>query len=155
MFGPALIFNLTLVAEEVRVQLIELLEVCLESDKFQFLSQMGAVCGALARSCTDNNPEMKLKVSSFASQLALAHPEKCGNHMKFTVDGLTMNLTHQHSKVRKVSLRGLQDVICARNAELFLQDSIPVLRMIMNDRSQDVRITFYTVLKHWMTKMDI
>lgn len=137
------------------MQLIELLEVCLESDKFQFLAQMGLVCGALARACSDNNPDMKQKVSSFASQLALAHPEKCGNFMKLTVDGLTLNLTHQHSKVRKISLRGLKDVICARNAELFLQDSIPVLRMIMNDRSQDVRTTFYMVLKHWMTNMDI
>lgn len=68
---------------------------------------MGGICSALARSCTDDNPEMKQKVSSFASQLALAHPEKCGNFMKMTVDGLTANLGHQHSKVRKVTLRGL------------------------------------------------
>ncbi len=25
----------------------------------------------------------------------------------------------------------------------------------MNDKSQDVRTTFYTVVKHWMVKMDI
>jgi hypothetical protein len=25
----------------------------------------------------------------------------------------------------------------------------------MNDRSQDVRVTFYEVLKHWLTNMEI
>ena len=139
----------------MRVRLVELLELCLEQDKFQFLPQLGNVCSALARSTHDENPEMKQKISSFASQLAVALPEKCGHFMKTTVDGLTANLGHQHSKVRKVTLRGLKDVVCARNAELFLVDSIATLRLVMNDRSQDVRATFYEVLKHWMVKMDI
>lgn len=46
-------------SEEVRVELIELLELCLDQDKFQFLPNLGAVCGALARSTHDSNPEMK------------------------------------------------------------------------------------------------
>ena len=71
------------------------------------------------------------------------------------VEGLTLNLTHQHSKVRKVTLRGLKDVIVAKNAEPFLHDSVPVLRVIMNDRSQDVRNVFFEVIKHWMIKMEI
>ena len=119
------------------------------------MPQFGMVCSAIARSCHDTNPEMKQKVSNFASQLAQAHSEKVGQFFKTTVEGLTVNLGHQHSKVRKVTLRGLQEVVCARNAEPFLNDSIPVLRQIMNDRSQDVRINFYNVIKHWMTKMEI
>lgn|ERR1712127_68238 len=75
--------------------------------------------------------------------------------MKLVVEGLTLNLTHQHSKVRKVTLRGLQDVLCAKNAEPFMHDSIPVFRQIMNDRSQDVRNVFYKVVQHWMTKMEL
>ena len=134
---------------------MELLELCLDQDKFQFLPHLGNICAALARSCADENPEMKQKVSSFASQLAQALPEKCGNFMKTTVDGLTQNLGHQHSKVRKVTLRGLKEVAIARNAELCLIDSISTLRLVMNDRSTDVRKTFYEVLKHWMVKMDI
>lgn len=27
--------------------------------------------------------------------------------------------------------------------------------MTMNDRSQDVRVTFYEVLRHWMTNMEL
>ena len=75
--------------------------------------------------------------------------------MKGVVIGLTANLTHQHSKVRKVTLRGLKDVIVARGAELFLADSVPQLKFSMNDRSTDVRTTFYEVLRHWMKNMEL
>ena len=75
--------------------------------------------------------------------------------MKNTVIGLTANLAHQHSKVRKVTLRGLKDVIVARGAEPFLADSVPQLKYSMNDRSQDVRLIFYEVLRHWMKNMEL
>ena len=75
--------------------------------------------------------------------------------MKNVVIGLTANLTHQHSKVRKVTLLGLKDVIVARGAEGFLADSVPQLKFSMNDRSQDVRVKFYEVLRHWMKNMEL
>lgn len=78
----------------------------------------------LARSATDNNPEMKHKVASFAALLSRALPEKVGQYMKTTVDALTSNLTHQHSKVRKMTLKGLKDVVVARNAEITIADSM-------------------------------
>ena len=42
----------------------------------------------------------------------------------------------------------------ARGAESFLTDSVPQLKFSMNDRSQDVRLIFYDVLKHWMKNME-
>jgi len=50
---------------------------------------------------------MKQKAANFASSLAKAHPDKCGQHMKQTIDALTLNLGHQHSKVRRVTLMGM------------------------------------------------
>lgn len=142
-------------AEEVRMLLIELLEACLEADKFQFLAQMGPVCGMLARALSDENPEMKQKCASFAAALCRELPEKVGAYMKNTVDAMCVNLGHQHKNVRKVTLRGFKDVLVARNAELFLQDCIKQLKFTSNDRSADVRRTFYEVLQFWMTRMDI
>jgi hypothetical protein len=75
--------------------------------------------------------------------------------MKSVVLGLTQNLAHQHSKVRKVTLRGLKDVIVSRGAENFLSDAVAQLKFSMNDRSQDVRLTFYEVLRHWMKNMEL
>ena len=93
------------------------------------------ICGALSRSCGDSNPEMKQKAATFASSLAKAHPDKCGQFMKLTIDAMTLNLGHQHSKVRRVTLMGMMDVCVARNAESFLTDNLVHLRVVMNDRS--------------------
>lgn len=109
----------------------------------------------LGRAATDSNPEMKQKVAAFAGKLCRELRDQAGHHMKNTVIGLTANLAHQHSKVRKVTLRGLKDVIVARGAEPFLADSVPQLKYSMNDRSQDVRLIFYEVLRHWMKNMEL
>mmetsp|Transcript_10853 Transcript_10853/g.14620 ORF Transcript_10853/g.14620 Transcript_10853/m.14620 type:complete len:122 (+) Transcript_10853:450-815(+) len=116
---------------------------------------MSSVAVMLGRLATDSNPEMKQKVATFAGTLCSELPKAAGVHMKGVVLGLTANLTHQHSKVRKITLKGLKDVIVARGAESFLGDSIAQLKYSMNDRSQDVRKTFYDVLRHWMTHMEL
>lgn len=54
-----------------------------------------------------------------------------------------------------MTLRGLKDVVVARNAEITIADSMQQLKFVMNDRSQDVRATFFEVLQFWMTNMDI
>lgn len=41
--------------------------------------------------------------------------------MKSIVDSLTQNLAHQHSKVRKSTLRGLKDILSAKGAEPYFE----------------------------------
>ena len=82
------------IAEEVRVELLELLEACLESDKNQFIAQMSSVAVMLGRLATDTNPEMKQKVASFSGTICRELPQSAGVHMKNVVVGLTANLTH-------------------------------------------------------------
>lgn len=81
-------------SEEVRVQLIELLEVCLEANKEQFVPSLGAITLMLARAGTDSNPEMKIKAASFGGQLCLALGKTVGHYMKGVVDSLVCNLAH-------------------------------------------------------------
>ena len=116
---------------------------------------MGHVGMMLGRAAADSNPEMKQKVASFAGTLCRELRDNAGQHMKHVVIGLTANLTHQHSKVRKITLRGLKDVLVARGAETFLAEAVAQLKYSMNDRSQDVRLTFYEVLRHWMKNMEL
>ena len=54
-----------------------------------------------------------------------------------------------------MTLKGLKDIMVARGAEGNLSDSIGQLKFSQNDRSQDVRIIFYDVLRHWMTHMEL
>ncbi len=75
--------------------------------------------------------------------------------MKNTMFSLFANLVHQHSKVRKITMKSLADVAVCRGAEPFLEEGIEQLKYTQNDRSQDVRKTFYTVLQHWLINMEI
>lgn len=52
------------------MQLIELLDVCLDSDKEQFVPQMSTIASMLGRAATDSNPEMKQKVATFSGSLS-------------------------------------------------------------------------------------
>ena len=109
----------------------------------------------LSKAAADSNPEMKQKIATFAGTLCRELRDNAGNYMKGTVIALTANLSHQHSKVRKITLRGLKDVFVARGAEPFITESLGQLKYSMNDRSSDVRNIFYEVLQYWMTNMEI
>lgn len=109
----------------------------------------------IAKALLDQNPNMKSKAASFASDFASALKEKCGPQMKKTIQSLAENLKHQHSKVRRNTLKGLKDVVVARSAEEYLEEAIPELKITANDRSQDVRMMVVTVVEFWLTNMDI
>lgn len=120
----SLIYVILNIAEEVRVELIDLLDVCLDADPQQFHLSLGAICTMLGRAGQDQNPEMKTKVAHFAGKLCTALGKQAGGYMKSVVEALTLNLQHQHSKVRKQTLIGLKDIIPCKGAEPFLQGSL-------------------------------
>lgn len=110
----------------------------------------------LSKAGTDPNPEMKNKFASFSGRLATTLGKKCGGYLQGISETLISNLQHQHSKVRKTTLRGLRDVFCCKGAEKFMgENTLAQLKFAANDRSQDVRLEFYRVLFHWMENMDI
>lgn len=120
------------------------------------MPNIGQICMMLGKAAQDPNPDMKIKCAEFCGTLAVKLDKKVGSYMKSVIDSMVENLQHQHSKVRKATLRGLKDVLCARGAEPYLEGkTMAQLRFVMNDRSQDVRATFYEVLFHWMTRIDI
>lgn len=89
----------------------------------------------LGRACDDPNPEMKQKGAQFAAAMCRDLRRETGDFMRSTVVALTANLCHQHSKVRKVTLRSLEDIMIANGAEAFLVETFGQLRYTMNDRS--------------------
>ena len=47
-------------------------------------------------------------------------------------------------------------MLACRGAENYIDDALPQLKYAMNDRSQDVRMTFYDrVLRHWLSNLEI
>jgi len=76
----------------------------------------------LARAGQDLNPEMKQRVAEFSGKLCTSMGKKVGSYMKGVVDSLVLNLQHQHSKVRKTTLRGLKDILCCKGAEPYMDN---------------------------------
>ena len=46
--------------------MVELLTLCLESDKYQLLPKLGEVSNMIAKAAQDQNPEMKSFIAKFA-----------------------------------------------------------------------------------------
>ena len=70
----------------------------------------------LGRACDDPNPDMKQKSAKFAAAMCRELRKETGHFMRSTVVALTSNLQHQHSKVRKVTLQALEDIIIANGS---------------------------------------
>jgi hypothetical protein len=78
----------------------------------------------LSRAAGDQNPEMKNKVATFSGKIAVTLGKKIGQYLKGTIDALMTNLAHQHSKVRKTTLRGLKEIMCCKGAEVFMDNLV-------------------------------
>lgn len=78
---------------------------------------MSEFANMLAKVLRDPNPDMKNAAANLAGQFCEALPDKSGIHMKRVVESLTFNLQHQHSAVRKNTLRALKVVIATNGAE--------------------------------------
>lgn len=81
-----------LIAEEVRVQLLELLDLCLDTNNSQFVANLSSVTNMLAKVGQDPNPDMKNKFASFSSKLALVMGKRVGGYMKGISATLIMNI---------------------------------------------------------------
>ena len=82
------------IAEEVRVLLVEMLDLCLETDSTQFHNNLPTVAATLGRAGQDANPEMKNIVATFSGKLAITLGKKVGTYLKPVVDSLVTNLQH-------------------------------------------------------------
>jgi hypothetical protein len=88
-------------SEEVRVELINLLDLCLETDSTQFVPNLGSICVMMGRALQDQNPEMKIAGGLLAGKICIALKNNAGGYMKGVIEAMIGNLAHQHSKVRK------------------------------------------------------
>jgi len=78
----------------------------------------------LSKVALDANPEMKQESAKFASKICRLLQDKVGPFMKMTVLSFVKNLQHQHSKVRKETLKSLKDVLVCRGAEPFFLEAV-------------------------------
>lgn len=90
----------------------------------------------LGKALADANPEMKNAGAALAGKICTALKNNAGPYMKGVIESLIGNLAHQHSKVRKQTLKGLKDVVVCKGAEPYMEGNpLHQLKFTMNDRS--------------------
>ena len=135
---------------------LELIRNILEKNPLLFVSVADKICAMVAALLQDQNPDMKNAAASFASALALSLDTRVGKYLRETISSLTTNLQHQHSKVRKSSLKALKDVCVCKGAETHTDLCLRQLIFNANDRTLDVRkVLYFDVLPHWLTEMEL
>jgi len=141
--------------EETRIMALELVRKVLDKNPKLFISISDKICTMLAALLEDANPDMKTLAAAFATALALEEQVKAGKYFRETIAKLTLNLQHNHSKVRKATLLALKEVVAAKGAETHADLPLAQLKQNCNDRSSDVRKTLYfDLLPHWLTNVE-
>ena len=91
-------------AEELRQDLILLLQKILFISDKDFLPVISDLCSMIGKLLTDPAPEMKIKLSEFIIKLCERLGKYIGVHSKSIILSLSNNLKHSHNKVRKITI---------------------------------------------------
>ena len=92
-------------SEEVRLLIVVMLKPILKEYPDIFKSCMASVSDVLSKILTDKYPEIKREASELVCLFCVSLPEYIGLNAKSIVKSLCLNIKHQHSKVRKVTLQ--------------------------------------------------
>jgi hypothetical protein len=91
-------------AEELRQQLLRVLEKYLEKYPNDLLPVISELSSMLSKALTDSCPEVKIKSSEFLINMSSKMQKIIGPHTKGILISLCLNLKHQHNKIRKVTI---------------------------------------------------
>lgn len=129
-------------SEEIRLKLVKLLDAVLAKYPDEFSPVMSELSKMLSVLLRDQFPDIKQNLSKFISTISQKLKKEIGAHSKTILDSLCLNLKHQHNKVRKITITAVVDLLLTENAGLCIDDCIPSLTLISNDKNADVRKTF-------------
>ncbi|RHY58415.1 hypothetical protein DYB30_003233 [Aphanomyces astaci] len=143
-------------AEEIRLLLLELLHAVLQRTPTE-QSLPAEVMDVLGKTASDPFPDAKKACCD--ATLVLAHKWKplVKLHLGTVVKPLTMNLGHQHAKIRQCTLQALEAVVpCGSSSlpELMKDILLPNLSKVLFDRSPSVRKQLVQTTGSWLEHID-
>ncbi|RHY96851.1 hypothetical protein DYB37_004377 [Aphanomyces astaci] len=143
-------------AEEIRLLLLELLHAVLQRTPTE-QSLPAEVMDVLGKTASDPFPDAKKACCD--ATLVLAHKWKSlvKLHLGTVVKPLTMNLGHQHAKIRQCTLQALEAVVpCGSSSlpELMKDILLPNLSKVLFDRSPSVRKQLVQTTGSWLEHID-
>lgn len=142
-------------SEELRINLINLLQSILDKYTEEFKPQLYELAKMISVLLTDQCPELKVKLSQFIINLTKKLKKDIGIYSKKILSSLSLNLKHQQNKIRKITLNSFTELILCDNAGEFLGDNLDALKVLINDRNYDVRKTFYADIAKMLKSFNI
>ena len=126
-----------------------------EKNEVEVIPFLAELTSSLSKVLLDANPAMKEECAMFLGILSHKLKTKIGHHSKAMLASLVQNTKHQRSKVRRLSIRAIGDVIKTDNAPPLLKDVVSQLKLLVNDKIAEVRKELYLVVKEWLASFDI
>eukprot|EP00656_Telonema_subtile_P025044 TRINITY_DN2717_c0_g1_i2.p1 TRINITY_DN2717_c0_g1~~TRINITY_DN2717_c0_g1_i2.p1 ORF type:complete len:790 (-),score=240.06 TRINITY_DN2717_c0_g1_i2:293-2662(-) len=147
--------DLPQVSEEVRLTLCEFMHALSEqcTHPAQLTPHLPELMALVGRVCHDPFHEVRKVGASMMVLLADRHPQHTQLHAPALVRALLPSLSHQHAKMRGVSLTALRAVSCCGEAPLILYDCSEVLKVVhalCKDRACAVREQLVAALAQWL-----
>ena len=127
----------------------------LEKYKEEYKSHLTDLSKMISILLKDPCPEVKIKLSEFISKIAIEYKNEIGVHSKGIIISLCLNLKHQHNKIRKITESSLIDILLCDNAGNFLDECIPYLKVLSNDKNTEVRKQFYNSICKLLENLNI
>ncbi|XP_014681883.1 PREDICTED: dynein assembly factor 5, axonemal-like isoform X2 [Priapulus caudatus] len=145
--------NITESAEELRLDLVNLLAIVITLCNKAFVVYMDEVVQILQKTIVDPFPDVRLKSCKCASDLSQVIPAQhfhmCSENF---VPALLKTLSHQHSKVRIVAIQAIGDVINHGSSKC-VEDVVPHLAQRYFDQTPQVRLAVTQVIGMWLLEL--
>lgn len=141
-------------SEELRLELLKLLGQLFDICKDQLNAFAGDIIDGLSKALSDTCPDAKKECCEIVKKVAVhLDAERCSRASGPLVAALLANLRHQHWKVRRATLQSLGSLL-SLEAMLFdhMEDALPVLGMLLADRTVAVRTSLAECLEMWLLK---
>ena len=141
-------------SEEVRISFINLIKLMVDKNEVEVIPFLSDLSNTLARVLLDPNPAMKENCARFLGVLAGKLKAKLGHYVRPILNSLVVNITHQRSLIRRLSMRAIGDVVKTDCAAPLLKDIMGSLKFLLGDKIPDVRKQLYVVVREWLASFD-
>jgi len=139
-------------SEELRLQIVQILRTLVKKFPNELLPFLSDSFVAFSKAALDAFPDVKKETAAVLIELCQQYPNKVEAYCKPIILPLLKNLSHQHSRVRRAHMETIQQLLLC--APRFIEDFLPKLKDLQEDRSQDVRKLYFNSLKVLLLHID-
>ncbi|KAL6268464.1 hypothetical protein P5V15_001597 [Pogonomyrmex californicus] len=139
-------------SEEVRLKCVSLLRIIILKYTDLLAPYVQDITGILARTVTDNYPNVKKESCKCISDYAKTLPRHFYSQSEYLVKPILSNFTHQHYRVRCAAVEAIGDVIRYGNSKSMEEVATPLAQRLF-DQNGIVREAVIEISGRWLIEL--